>query len=103
MQMTDVLRDVVADLRNDRVYFPADELVRFGYSSEALLEAACKQRPLDSKVAGLRHHLVSFHNRHNFGTFQELANHQCCCGAFSCGAYQLFSAALTRVSRGEYI
>ncbi len=36
MQLTNVLRDVGADLRRDRIYLPADELDRFGYSEERL-------------------------------------------------------------------
>ena len=36
MQLTNILRDVGGDLRRDRVYLPADELARFGYSAERL-------------------------------------------------------------------
>ncbi len=46
MQLTNVLRDIGGDLDRDRVYLPADELARFGYSAERLFrEHAQRQRP----------------------------------------------------------
>lgn len=38
MQLTNVLRDIGGDLDRDRVYLPADELQRFGYSAERLFQ-----------------------------------------------------------------
>ena len=37
MQLTNIARDVKEDLEFDRVYFPQDELARFGYSEAELL------------------------------------------------------------------
>ena len=42
MQLTNVLRDVGGDLRRDRIYLPAEELRRFGYS-EARLRALAER------------------------------------------------------------
>lgn len=36
MQLTNVLRDVGGDLGRDRIYLPADEMARFGYSEDRL-------------------------------------------------------------------
>ena len=40
MQLTNILRDVGGDLRRDRVYLPAEDLARFGYTAERLFELA---------------------------------------------------------------
>jgi 15-cis-phytoene synthase len=49
MQLTNLLRDVGGDLRRDRVYLPAEDLARFGYSAERLFEAAARGgRPDDA-------------------------------------------------------
>ena len=37
MQMTNILRDVGEDARMDRIYLPAEDLLRFGYTQEQLL------------------------------------------------------------------
>jgi phytoene synthase len=37
MQMTNILRDVGEDARMGRIYLPAEDLVRFGYSEDSLL------------------------------------------------------------------
>lgn len=36
MQLTNVLRDIGGDLERDRIYLPADEMARFGYSGDRL-------------------------------------------------------------------
>ena len=36
MQLTNILRDIGEDLERGRVYLPADEMLRFGYSEEEL-------------------------------------------------------------------
>jgi phytoene synthase len=36
LQLTNILRDVGTDLARGRIYLPADEVARFGYSEEAL-------------------------------------------------------------------
>lgn len=36
MQLTNILRDVAEDLERGRIYLPAEELTRFGYSEEKL-------------------------------------------------------------------
>lgn len=52
MQLTNVLRDLGADLRAGRSYLPADELARFGYTPERLRQAA-QQRRLDDDLRAL--------------------------------------------------
>ena len=47
MQLTNVLRDLGADLRDDRCYLPADELARFRYSPARLRALAWRGRPDD--------------------------------------------------------
>lgn len=47
MQLTNVLRDVGKDLRQGRVYLPADEMARFGYSSGRLHVLAASGLPPD--------------------------------------------------------
>lgn len=37
MQLTNILRDVGADLKLGRIYFPQEDMERFGYTEEALL------------------------------------------------------------------
>jgi phytoene synthase len=36
LQMTNIVRDVAKDLKNGRIYLPEEDLVRFGYSANAL-------------------------------------------------------------------
>jgi 15-cis-phytoene synthase len=36
LQVTNIIRDVVRDLRADRIYLPGEDLVRFGYTEEDL-------------------------------------------------------------------
>jgi phytoene synthase len=50
LQLTNVLRDLRADLRAGRVYLPLEDLSRFGLTAEMLLEAA---RDGASAAAGL--------------------------------------------------
>jgi phytoene synthase len=38
-QLTNIIRDVGEDARRDRIYLPQDELVRFGVSSEDILNS----------------------------------------------------------------
>jgi phytoene synthase len=38
LQLTNIIRDVAADLRQGRVYLPVEDLVRFGVTEEALRE-----------------------------------------------------------------
>jgi phytoene synthase len=45
MQLTNILRDLGADLRSGRCYLPADELARFGYSHTQLQRLAIQGRP----------------------------------------------------------
>jgi phytoene synthase len=47
MQLTNILRDVGADLRRDRVYLPADELAMFGLSATRLFELWERRRAPD--------------------------------------------------------
>jgi phytoene synthase len=54
MQLTNVLRDLGADLRTGRCYLPADELARFGCSPERLRALAVQRRPDDEFRALLR-------------------------------------------------
>lgn len=54
MQLTNILRDLGADLRDGRVYLPADELARFGYSPARLRMLACERRSDDAFRALLR-------------------------------------------------
>lgn len=53
MQLTNVLRDLGADLRRGRVYLPADELARFGLTAEGLLELARSGGPPDERFGAL--------------------------------------------------
>jgi phytoene synthase len=49
MQLTNILRDVGADLRAGRIYLPIDELATFGYTPERLLDVvASGERPDDA-------------------------------------------------------
>ena len=54
MQLTNILRDLGADLRDGRCYLPADELGRFGYTPERLRMLAFQGRPDDAFRALLR-------------------------------------------------
>jgi phytoene synthase len=36
MQLTNILRDIAEDLERDRIYLPADEMHRFGYTERNL-------------------------------------------------------------------
>jgi 15-cis-phytoene synthase len=44
MQMTNILRDVGEDARLNRIYLPADEMARFGYTEAALFAAVVDER-----------------------------------------------------------
>lgn len=44
MQLTNILRDVGADARMDRIYLPADEMARFGYTEADLFAATVNER-----------------------------------------------------------
>ena len=48
MQMTNILRDVGEDARMNRIYLPADELARFGYTEADLFAST-----VDERFAGL--------------------------------------------------
>jgi phytoene synthase len=50
MQMTNILRDVGEDARMDRIYLPAEDMLRFGYTEERLFASAVD----DSFVALMR-------------------------------------------------
>ena len=54
MQLTNILRDLGADLRGGRSYLPADELARFGYSPEELRALAVRGRQDDRFRALMR-------------------------------------------------
>jgi phytoene synthase len=54
MQLTNVLRDLGADLRADRCYLPADELARFGCPPTRLRALAAQRRPSDELRTLLR-------------------------------------------------
>ncbi len=54
MQLTNILRDVGADVRNDRFYLPADEMAKFGYCSERLRALVANGRPDDDFRALMR-------------------------------------------------
>ena len=51
LQLTNILRDVAADLERDRLYLPLEDLVRFGVGEQALAEAA--RNPAAARPAGL--------------------------------------------------
>ncbi len=53
MQLTNVLRDVGGDLRGDRIYLPADELRRFGYSEARLRALVDSGKPPDEDFRAL--------------------------------------------------
>jgi phytoene synthase len=53
MQLTNILRDLGADLRRDRVYLPADELAQFGYTPQRLLALAQADRRPDAQLRQL--------------------------------------------------
>jgi 15-cis-phytoene synthase len=53
MQLTNVLRDVGKDLRQGRVYLPADEMTTFGYSAGRLRVLAASGRPPDDDLREL--------------------------------------------------
>jgi phytoene synthase len=44
MQMTNILRDVGEDARLNRIYLPADEMARFGYTEAALFAGTVDER-----------------------------------------------------------
>ncbi|PZC47469.1 MAG: phytoene synthase [Chloroflexi bacterium] len=44
MQLTNILRDLQEDAQRDRVYLPQDELTRFGYSDEDLINGVTNDR-----------------------------------------------------------
>jgi 15-cis-phytoene synthase len=44
MQLTNILRDVGEDARMNRIYLPADEMRRFGYTETDLLAATVDER-----------------------------------------------------------
>jgi phytoene synthase len=44
MQLTNILRDIGEDARMDRIYLPADELARFGYTEADLFAGTIDQR-----------------------------------------------------------
>jgi phytoene synthase len=50
MQMTNILRDLQEDALRDRVYLPQDELTRFGYSDEDLINGVTNDRFRDLMV-----------------------------------------------------
>jgi phytoene synthase len=54
MQLTNVLRDLGADLRAGRCYLPADELTHFGCPPDRLRVLAARRRPSDEVRALLR-------------------------------------------------
>jgi phytoene synthase len=54
MQLTNVLRDLGADLRAGRCYLPADELTHFGCPPDRLRALAIQRRPSDEVRALLR-------------------------------------------------
>lgn len=58
MQLTNVLRDLGADLRAGRCYLPADELARFGLSPVRLRILAERRRPDDQFRALMRFHIA---------------------------------------------
>ena len=41
LQLTNILRDIAPDWQQDRIYVPAEDMVRFGYSESDLASAAC--------------------------------------------------------------
>jgi phytoene synthase len=43
-QLTNILRDLQEDAARDRVYLPAEDLRRFGYSADDLLRGVCDER-----------------------------------------------------------
>lgn len=43
MQLTNILRDVGEDAQNGRIYIPLDEMQRFGYTEEELLQGVINQ------------------------------------------------------------
>jgi 15-cis-phytoene synthase len=51
LQLTNILRDVAADLERDRLYLPLEDLARFGVGETALAEAA--RNPRLPRPAGL--------------------------------------------------
>ena len=53
MQLTNVLRDVGGDLRQNRIYLPADELAQFGYSGDRLKALIRDQEPPDRQFRSL--------------------------------------------------
>jgi phytoene synthase len=44
LQMTNIIRDVAADLRTDRIYLPAEDLARFHYSESELKRKTYDER-----------------------------------------------------------
>jgi phytoene synthase len=44
LQMTNIIRDVAADLENDRIYLPTEDLARFNYSESELKRTAYDER-----------------------------------------------------------
>jgi phytoene synthase len=44
LQMTNIIRDVAADLRTDRIYLPAEDLARFNYSESELKRKTYDER-----------------------------------------------------------
>ena len=47
LQLTNILRDIREDARRDRIYIPAEELGRFGYSEADVLEGTCNDSFLE--------------------------------------------------------
>jgi phytoene synthase len=59
MQLTNVLRDVGSDLRRDRIYLPADELARFGYSEQRIRALASSGGRADDDFRALMRYQIA--------------------------------------------
>ena len=71
MQLTNILRDVGEDWRNDRVYLPRDLMARFGVTRDDVARVA-STGSVDDRWIALMEHLMETADRHYAAAFEAV-------------------------------